>query len=197
MAYRYDPTAFRDVFERQFTFIGGFWRNTHRYAGRLALRDTDRGRDWTYAELGDDVARVAAGLAARGVEPGDGVTFQLFNSAEFALLYLASQHLGAIASPINFRFSSGETAHVLDDSEPKVYVDDSALAETATNALALAQHKPAVTLDVGSFDDLLDDGEQCAPYAGIQAWSESTRLYTSGTTGLPKGVSLCCRRARG
>ena len=190
MTYRYDPAAFRDVFEHRFTFIAGFWRNTHRYAERLALRDTSRGRDWTYAELGDDVARVAAGLAARGVGPGDVVTFQLFNSAEFALLYLASQHLGAIASPINFRFSSGETAHVLDDSEPTVYVYDSALIETATEALALAHHKPGTTLDVGSFDDLLADGEQRVPYAGISAWSESTRLYTSGTTGLPKGVSL-------
>jgi len=202
MTYRYDPAAFRDVFEHQFTFIAGFWRNTHRYAERLALRDTERGRDWTYAELGDDVARVAAGLAARGVSPGDVVTFQLYNSAEFALLYLASQHLGAIASPINFRFSSGETAHVLDDSEPKVYVYDAGLAANAAEALTLAKHRPGTTI-VASSDDtpvltggaepfaaLFEDGEQRTPYAGTSAWSESTRLYTSGTTGMPKGVSL-------
>jgi acyl-CoA synthetase (AMP-forming)/AMP-acid ligase II len=191
MAYKYDPGAYRDVFERHFTFLAGFWRNTHRYAERLALRDTAKGRDWTYAELGDDVAKVAAGLAARGVRPGDVVTFQLFNGAEFALLYLASQHLGAIASPINFRFSSGETAHVLDDSEPRVYVYDATLAATADEALRIAAHKPDAVLATGpEFDALFDAGSRREPYEGGTTWDETTRLYTSGTTGMPKGVSL-------
>ncbi len=196
MAYRYDPTAYRDVFEKHVTFLAGFWRNTHRYAERLALFDTDRGRGWTYAQLGADVAKVAAGLAARGVVRGDVVTFQLFNGSEFAMLYLAAQHLGAIASPINFRFSPGETAHVLDDSEPRVFVYDSTLAATATEALALAGHKPdAIAVvapddDANTFARLLDHGSRPEPYAGATTWSETIRLYTSGTTGMPKGVSL-------
>jgi acyl-coenzyme A synthetase/AMP-(fatty) acid ligase len=188
LSYRYDPAAFRDVFEQHFTFLAGFWRNTHRYAERLALRDTDKGRDWTYAELGADVARVAAGLAARGVRPGDVVTFQLFNGSEFALLYLASQHLGAIASPINFRFSAGETAHVLDDSVPRVYVYDATLAGTASDALRRS-HVPDAVLSTDDFGTLLSDGSLLSPYAG-STWDETIRLYTSGTTGMPKGVSL-------
>jgi acyl-coenzyme A synthetase/AMP-(fatty) acid ligase len=191
MPYQYDPAAYRDVFEKNFTFLAGFWRNTHRYAERLALRDTAKGRDWTYAELGDDVARVAGGLAARGVRPGDVVTFQLFNGAEFALLYLAVQHLGAIASPINFRFSSGETAHVLDDSLPRVYVYDATLAATADEALRIASHAPDTVLATGAdFDALLDAEPRRTPYPQATAWAETTRLYTSGTTGMPKGVSL-------
>src|ERR1700754_1211747 len=155
MSYTYDPDAFRDVFEHHFTFLAGFWRNTHRYAERLALRDTDKGRDWTYAELGADVAREAAGLADQGVGPGDVVTFQLYNGSEFALLYLASQHLGAIASPINFRFSPGETAHVLDDSQPRVFVYDAALAASVDEALHLASHRPSTTLSTDDFGTLL------------------------------------------
>jgi acyl-coenzyme A synthetase/AMP-(fatty) acid ligase len=189
MSYTYDPAAFRDVFEHHFTFLAGFWRNTRRYAERLALRDTDKGRDWTYAELGADVARVAAGLAARGVRPGDVVTFQLFNGSEFALLYLASQHLGAIASPVNFRFSPGETAHVLDDSRPRVYVFDATLAATADEALKIAAHRPAAVLSTDDFDSLRQSGQLAEPHAGT-TWDETTRLYTSGTTGMPKGVSL-------
>ncbi|MEV4343029.1 AMP-binding protein [Actinoplanes sp. NPDC049596] len=190
MTYKYDSAAFRDVFESRFTFIAGFWRNTHRYAERLALRDTDQGRDWTYAELGADVRRVAAGLAAHGVRSGDVVTFQLYNSAEFALLYLASQHLGAIASPINFRFSSGETAHVLDDSSPRVYVYDASLAAVADEALRMSTHVPALTLSSDDFGILLRHGSLDGEGHPGTAWDETIRLYTSGTTGMPKGVSL-------
>lgn len=201
MSYRYDPAAFRDVFERHLTFLAGFWRNTHRYAERLALYDTYRGRGWTYAELGGDVARTAAGLHARGVRPGDVVTFQLFNGYEFALLYLATQHLGAIASPINFRFSPGETAHVLDDSLPRVYVYDASLAAMAEEALALAGQRPDAVIVVpadgveatGSgepFAALLSAGTRPDPYPNATTWDETVRLYTSGTTGMPKGVSL-------
>lgn len=201
MSYRYDPAAFRDVFERHLTFLAGFWRNTHRYAERLALYDTYRGRGWTYAELGDDVARTAAGLHARGVRPGDVVTFQLFNGYEFALLYLATQHLGAIASPINFRFSPGETAHILDDSLPRVYVYDASLAAMADEALALAGQRPDAVIVVpadgvdatGSgepFAALLTAGTRPDPYPNATTWDETVRLYTSGTTGMPKGVSL-------
>jgi acyl-CoA synthetase (AMP-forming)/AMP-acid ligase II len=189
VTYQYDPTAFRDVFDHHFTFLAGFWRNTHRYAERLALRDTDKGRDWTYAELGADVARVAAGLAQHGVGPGDVVTFQLFNGSEFALLYLASQHLGAIASPINFRFSPGETAHVLDDSQPRVFVYDAALAAGVDEALHLASYRPSTTMSTDDFGTLLEHGSRPEPHAGT-TWDETLRLYTSGTTGMPKGVSL-------
>src|SRR5579875_3440409 len=148
-AGRYDPTAFRDVFEHHFTYLAGFRRNVHRYAARPALHDPQTGRRWTYAELGRDVERVAAGLAAHGVGRGDVVVFQLFNSPEWALLYLAAQHLGAIGSPINFRFSAGETAYVLDDSQPVVYVYDADLADGASQALELASHQPEAVFVAG------------------------------------------------
>ncbi|TAM82374.1 MAG: long-chain fatty acid--CoA ligase [Jatrophihabitans sp.] len=196
--YRYDPAALRDVVGRHFTFYAGFRRNVHRYAERLALHDTASGRRWTYADLGADVERVARGLADRGVRPGDVVAFQLFNGAEFALLYLAAQHLGAIASPVNFRFAPGETAHVIDDSEPRVFAFDASLAAGCADALERATHKPDAVLVTGPgdggpaqpFDDLLHSEPGLAPYGGATTWDETTRLYTSGTTGMPKGVSL-------
>jgi acyl-CoA synthetase (AMP-forming)/AMP-acid ligase II len=195
----YDPAGFRDVFEHHFTYLAGFWRNVHRYAGRPALHDPQTGRRWTYAELGRDVERVAAGLAAHGVGRGDVVVFQLFNCPEWALLYLATQHLGAIGSPINFRFSSGETAYVLDDSRPAVYVYDSALAGVAGAALELAGHKPDAVFVVDgepgpgrfAFGTLLTGEHPAAvPPSGVSTYDETTRLYTSGTTGMPKGVAL-------
>jgi acyl-CoA synthetase (AMP-forming)/AMP-acid ligase II len=191
--HRYDPTAFRDVFEHHFTYVAGVDRNSHRFASRPALHDPASGRRWTYAELWADVGRLAAGLSAAGVGPGDVVVFQLYNCPEFALLWLAAQRLGAVASPINFRLSSGETAYVLDDSRPRAFVHDAALATLAADALARAEHRPEVLAVVGesSFDDLLRaNGAVPDPPAGATIYDETTRLYTSGTTGLPKGVSL-------
>jgi acyl-coenzyme A synthetase/AMP-(fatty) acid ligase len=196
--YVYDPSALRDVFDQHFTFTAGFWRNVHRYAERLAMLDPATGRSWTYAELGDDVGRLAGGLAARGVKPRDVITFQLFNSAEFALLYLAAQRLRAIAAPVNFRFSPGETAYVLDDSLPAVHVFDASLAGATADALAIAAHRPGLLVEVGGaagegtipFWTLLETGTDLPAVGTGSTWDESTRLYTSGTTGMPKGVPL-------
>jgi acyl-CoA synthetase (AMP-forming)/AMP-acid ligase II len=201
----YDPAAFRAVFENRFTYWAGFERNTHRYAGRTALYDPASGRAWTYAELGAAVERLAGGLAASGVRAGDLVVYQLYNTPEFALLYLATQRLGAIGSPVNFRLAPGETAHVLTSGAPRAFVYDTAVAQNAAATLALAGHTPDLLVHVPSgdaghrplpgslpFGEVAARGEGAAPPpappAGI--YGETTRLYTSGTTGMPKGVPL-------
>jgi acyl-coenzyme A synthetase/AMP-(fatty) acid ligase len=200
----YDPSALRDVFDRTFTFSAGFWRNVHRYADRLAMLDPATGKTWTYAQLGDDVRALAAGLAAHGVKPRDVITFQLFNSPEFALLYLAAHRLSAIAAPVNFRFSPGETAYVLDDSQPTAHVFDASLVDATREALEISRHTPALLITTGGgdggdhatlrgnlpFDDLLNSDADLPDAGDGTTWDESTRLYTSGTTGMPKGVPL-------
>ena len=198
--YRYDASAFRAVFERRFTYLAGVHRNSHRYANRQALHDPAAGRRWTYAELWDDTGRLAAGLSGAGVQSGDAVVFSLYNCAEFVLLWLAAQRLGAIATPINFRLSSGEMAYVLDDSRPSAFVYDQSLMDTAADALTRAEHQPRLLAAVGpqtapavAFSELLEGGEPAAVSdlpPGVSVYDETTRLYTSGTTGMPKGVSL-------
>ncbi len=203
--YRYDPSAFQQVFQSNFTYLSGFVRNTHRYADRHALHDPATGRRWTYAELGADVDRVAASLAERGVGAGDVVVYSLFNCPEFVLAWLGAQRLGAVAAPINFRLSAGETAYVLDDSRPTVFVYDAAVADTAREALERAEYTPGHVLVVGEadgrgsdsgssahepFDVLLAGNAAVPPWPDADVYAETTRLYTSGTTGMPKGVSL-------
>jgi acyl-CoA synthetase (AMP-forming)/AMP-acid ligase II len=198
-AYHYDPGAFRAVFERHFTYLAGVERNSHRFATRAALHDPASGRRWTYAELWADVGRLAGALASTGVKPGDRVVFALFNGPEFVLLWLASQRLGAIAAPINFRLSPGEIAYVLDDSAPRVFVYDEALGKVAAEAQQRAGHRPELVAVAGEsstgtaigLEQLLREGQVAAgPPPETSIYDETTRLYTSGTTGMPKGVSL-------
>lgn len=200
-AYRYDASALREVFEHRFTYVAGIERNSHRFARGGALRDPASGRAWTYAQLWRDAGRLADALRAQGVGPGDRVVFALFNSPEFALLWVACLRLGTIATPINFRLSGGEVAHVLDSSRPHAFVFDEALQRTAADALTRAEHQPALLAAVGeaaapawSFEELLASGDPTAevhPPDDATIYDETTRLYTSGTTGMPKGVSLC------
>ena len=196
----YDPTALRTVFEQHFTYASAVERNTHRYAGRTALTDPPTGRSWTYAELGRVTGSLVAGLAEHGVGVGDIVAYQLMNTPEFAFLYVAAQGLRAVSSPMNFRLAPGETAHILDDARPAVFVYDTASAESVATALDLAAHRPAVIAGVGGgpllagtipFEELLVAGAPSfrAP-EGASVWDETSRLYTSGTTGMPKAVPL-------
>jgi acyl-CoA synthetase (AMP-forming)/AMP-acid ligase II len=192
VSYTYDPTAYRRYFEHSFTYLAGFRRTASRYADRPAITDPSSGRTWTYAELAVDVDRLAAGLAAAGVRAGDVVTYQLYNSPEFARLYLATQALGAIGSPINFRLAAGEVAHVLADSEPRVFVYDATLQDTVAEALRRSPHRPDVVIALTTGEDLvglLPDGG-AVPVPERTVYDETTRLYTSGTTGMPKGVPL-------
>jgi acyl-CoA synthetase (AMP-forming)/AMP-acid ligase II len=202
--FTYDVSMFQDTFENDFTYLNGFLRNAHRYANRHAVTCFQRDRRWTYSELRKDAARLANALRASGVGKADVVMYQLFNCAEWVMLYLAPQFLGAINCPINFRLSYGETAYAIDDSKPRIYFYDAALADMAEKALNSATHVPArvVMVDTSgsarpfagatSFEEFVRGHPDADPgvHRPTHVYDETTRLYTSGTTGMPKGVPL-------
>jgi acyl-CoA synthetase (AMP-forming)/AMP-acid ligase II len=134
MEYTYDLTMFKTTFEREFTFLNGFMRNVRRFAGRPALTCPQREARWTYAELNKSVNRLAHALIADGVGKHAVVMQQLLNCAEFVFCYLAPHKIGAISSPVNFRLSPGETALIIDDSEPAVFFYDAEVREIAVKA---------------------------------------------------------------
>ena len=144
----YNVSAFRAVFERSFTWISGFLRNVRRFGEKTAVIDLASGRKWTYGALNRDANRLANALLAAGVGPGDVVLYQLYNSPQFLLSYLAPQKLGAINEPANFNLAAGETTRLLDRDRPKVYLYDCDVGEMAAKALSLAAHRPALVLAV-------------------------------------------------
>ncbi|WP_182346383.1 class I adenylate-forming enzyme family protein [Tomitella gaofuii] len=199
----YDALAYRTYFENAFTYINGFRRNVRRFAGRTAIDDPASGRAWTYRELGAAVDALAAGLAELGVGRGGVVAYQLFNGPEFAQLYLATQVAGAVGSPMNFRLASGETSYILTHNRPRVFFYDSANAAMTAEALDRSGHVPETIVAVGPGEPIAaPDGARVVRFDDVAAstgpvpqvdrtiWEETTRLYTSGTTGMPKGVPM-------
>jgi acyl-coenzyme A synthetase/AMP-(fatty) acid ligase len=204
MEFTYDVTMFKETFENEFTYINGFMRNVHRFSNNPALTCPLREKSWTYSELNSDVNRLANALLADGIKKNDVVMYQLMNCAEFVFCYLAPQKLGAINSPINFRLASGETALIIDDSKPEVFMYDAEIREASEKALAMAKHKPkrVIMVDIWDKEQAPEGYLTYSEYIRGRSdenpdiinpshiYDENTRLYTSGTTGLPKGVPL-------
>ena len=200
----YNAKMFKETFQNDFTYLNGFLRNVHRFGERTALICPIRDLSWTYPQVNTECNRLAHALMEDGVKKQDLVMYQLLNSAEFVFLYLAPQKIGAINCPINFRLSYGETAYIIDDSKPKVYFYDSELKDVAEKALNKATHKPekVVMVDVSGkdvpfagsirYEEYVRDKPATDPEISrpTHIYDEITRLYTSGTTGMPKGVPL-------
>jgi acyl-CoA synthetase (AMP-forming)/AMP-acid ligase II len=150
----------------------------------------------TYAGMQAWSADVAGGLASRGVGAGDVVGLLSYNNVEFLATIFAANHLGAVAMPINWRLAAPELRFILEHSGARSLVCGAELrelAEAATQGLDPAPAKILVTDDSvdgwARFADLRADGP---PPARVPAAANDLHrlMYTSGTTGRPKGVML-------
>ncbi len=166
-------------------------RWARRTPGAWALRFDGGGR--TYAELDERVTRLARALADRGVGAGDRVAVLGLNSMEVWESYLAGVRLGAIVVPVNFRLVADEVAYVLTDSGATALLVDAALTEVATKA---CEQAPGVTTVLTIGGDLEDAVAAASPEPlGIEVDEAAPAfvMYTSGTTGRPKGAVLTHR----
>lgn len=152
-------------------------------------------RRLTYGELDRWVNRAAHVLAAYGLGPGGRVAILLSNRPEFFVVTHAAAQLGALAVPINTRWRRDEIAHILADAAPAVLVLEAAYAAEARAACARAGWPAASRcLVVGdadgapSFADAVDAAPDRPPPAATAESGFNVLVYTSGTTGRPKGV---------
>ena len=162
-------------------------RHAHATPDRVAIRF--EGQSITWADLDDRIRRLAAGLHAQGVRKGDRVAILMLNRPEFVESTLAANAIGAIAVPVNFRLAPEEAAYVVAHSDAQVLVTDAPLADLAAAAVRAAA-TPTRIVTVGiDYDELLASTAD-APAVEIDERDVSLIMYTSGTTGRPKGAML-------
>ena len=154
--------------------------------------DVEGGAPVLYREIDDRAARIAAALVAHGAVPGDRVVAQVDKSPDAVMLYLACLRAGLVFVPLNTAYTAHEIAFFLEDAGPAVFVCREADHETAEAVAGKTGVGAVLTLGDGSgtLPEAAERALPAGPAAVRRAGDLAAILYTSGTTGRPKGAML-------
>jgi len=162
----------------------------------VALRTPGGAQEISWREYGDRVRRIATGLAALGVGPGDTVGIMLLNRPEFALVDTAALHLGAVPFSVYNTSSPEQISYVFGNAGNKIVITEQLFLPAI--AAAGTRVETFISIDGGAGTIALADleGEAAGGFDFEASWRAIapqdvlTLIYTSGTTGPPKGVEL-------
>jgi long-chain acyl-CoA synthetase len=180
-------------------FCEAFARTVARRPEEVALRSSDGETELTWLQFDGLVRRVAGGLSALGVAAGGTTALLLSNRYEAAVMDMATLHIGAV--PVSFYNSAAidSLAYLLDDAGTDVLVTETAFVARARSALERSRRKPQlVVVDADVSDGALGWRDLASPDQALSSGFRPvvspddllTLVYTSGTTGVPKGVEL-------
>jgi len=165
-----------------------------------ALIEIESGRRFTYAELAARAARTASMLRERGVRPGDRVALLLMNQTEFVESFFAIARLGAIVVPLNWRLTPHELAFILKDAGARTLIFGGEFTNAVVDLHGRGAEGTSITdwIHVGvegtrpafadAYDEVVATAPSAIPPVGGRDADPLYIMYTSGTTGLPKGV---------
>ncbi|WP_017755167.1 acyl-CoA synthetase [Calidifontibacillus oryziterrae] len=174
--------------------------NARKHPTKLAI--TCEGRDFTYEQFNDKVNQLANGLLAMGLEKGDKLALMMKNSDSYVFSFFAGAKIGAVVVPINFRLTATEVSYILQQSESKVIICDNEYSTLIDDAIEQASIFAQITvISVGkssnevhfSFEEVLSSNRN-EPNVEVDETDDLEILYTSGTTGRPKGALFDHRR---
>ncbi len=161
-------------------------RNAHKFAAKECLRAGGQGL--TFAQLKEQAERAAAVLQSWGVAKGDKVAIMSQNTIGFVVAFYGAQKAGAVVVPVNHKLMAPEVDYILEHSEAKVFLFDGSLALVAAKLSAPVRRASLDSEAEGCprFEDLLPAAPAFEPVA-VADDDLAEILYTSGTTGKPKG----------
>jgi len=166
-------------------------RSAWKFADKTAI--VFEGTRITYDQLNRRVNRLANALLRLGVKKGDKIASMLFNSPEIIEAYYAAAKIGAITIPINFRLVWREVEYIIDQSEARVFIYDAGLRNiiekySTSKGLSLISVGENSYPDSFNYEELITDSTDLEVEVSISEDDLRLIMYTSGTTGLPKGA---------
>jgi acyl-CoA synthetase (AMP-forming)/AMP-acid ligase II len=166
-------------------------QNARKYPELLAIEC--EGRSYTYRQFNEEVNQLAHGLMEQGVKKGDKLALMMKNSDHFVFTFFAAAKIGAVAVPVNFRLTASEVQYILQQSDAAVVVCnqefESIIAEAKQGAgvrLVITVGEPEIT-GYFSYEKILSANKE-EPNVEVSQKDDLEILYTSGTTGRPKGA---------
>lgn len=171
------------------------WLDQHESVrpNKVAIQDLDAGTSLTYSELNDRARRLAGYLQAQGVKKGERVALLTRNRPEFFEAQFACAKIGAICLPLNWRLTVNELSYILQDSAPNTLIHDHVFSETANTLIADLKIRTSLELaepmEASSYESAITEN---ISHTAIDATHDdvSMIMYTSGTTGHPKGAMI-------
>lgn len=165
-------------------------RHARKFPEKTAVIDGET--ELSYAEVNRTVNRLASSLARLGLGCGDKIALYMPNTKEFVFSYFAVLRLGAVVVPINARLTAAEVQYILDHSDAKALIAHDSVHQAL---VPLVGKSDVIWIKTGkeedgwrSLEELIGSGDPKEIVCSAKEEDEATILYTSGTTGRPKGV---------
>ncbi|MBD1383368.1 fatty acid--CoA ligase [Metabacillus arenae] len=165
-----------------------------KFPHKEAVYDATKQVRFSYFEWQQEVNKLANAFVEAGVRKGDRISTYLFNTIELATAYFASAKIGAVINPINFRLKEEEVAYILKDAAPKIVLFEKTLESTITEIHQGFSEISFWYVDMETPDYALNYYDQIQDSTSVPIEIDVTDsdpyaiMYTSGTTGRPKGV---------
>jgi acyl-CoA synthetase (AMP-forming)/AMP-acid ligase II len=166
--------------------------NARKYPNNVAFADQDR--RFTFPEANRRINLLAHALLGKGLKKGDRISCVLENCIEICELYMAAAKIGVVMNPVNFRLAPADIAYIIDNADSKaLFVHDQfvRIADEIKGSIPKIQHRIVVgreTDDYIPYEKFIAGADANEPQVKVEPKDTWILLYTSGTTGRPKGV---------